>query len=151
MPIRKKPSPRPWSWEREQWTSHTTDSIAYRRAGGRRRRNAEQQLAKVIRRHRLLDMMYSPTNPLGFVERGWQTRAARDLGVDRATICRDLDAMLGEMFGTQELPGTGLQLRITCRVLRAILPTPAEKRLYARLGLGAVQRPGTRGRVGSHP
>jgi hypothetical protein len=81
-------------------------------------------------------MMYDPTNPLGFVQRGWQTRAAHTLGVDRATVCRDVDALLAEMFGTAEIRGTGLQLRITCRVLRALLPTPAETRLYARLGLG---------------
>src|SRR5438067_8234189 len=121
---------RPWSWEREQWRALVADSVAYRRAGGRRRRNAEQQLAKAIRRNRLLGMMYDPQRPFGFVERGWQTRTARALGVDRATICRDLDAMLSEMFGTGEIAGAGLQLRLTCRVLRALLPTPAEKRLY---------------------
>jgi hypothetical protein len=80
-------------------------------------------------------MMYDPKNPLGFIERGWQTRTVHALGVDRATICRDLDAMLGEMFGTSAIAGTGLQLRISCRVLRALLPTPAETRLYTRLGL----------------
>ena len=79
--------------------------------------------------------MHDPRNPLGFVERGWQTRAAKTLGVDRATICRDLDALLGEMFGNGEADGAEFGLQITCRFLRALLPTPAEKRLYARLGL----------------
>ena len=80
-------------------------------------------------------MMYAPTNPLGFVERGWQTRAARILGVDRATTCRDLDALLSEIFGTDKVAVLGFEFRITCRFLRALLPTPVEKRLYARLGL----------------
>lgn len=78
--------------------------------------------------------MHNPTNPLGFIERGWQTRAARALGVDRATVCRDVDAILGEIFGTGTRVGE-FELRITCRVLRALLPTAAETRLYARLGI----------------
>jgi hypothetical protein len=127
--------PRPWSWDRHQWSQPATADVAYRRAGGRRRRNAQQQLAKAIRRHRLLGMMYDPTNPLGFIERGWQTRAARTLGVDRATVCRDVDALLLELFGDGEIRGTDLRFRITCRLLRALLPTPAEQQLYARLGL----------------
>src|SRR4051812_21058895 len=126
---------RPWSWDRERWSWHVADSVAARRAGGRRRRNAEQQLAKAIRRHRLLGMMHDPTNPLGFIERGWQTRAAWELNVNRATICRDVDALLGAIFGTGKAAGTGFETRITCQFLRALLPTPAEKRLYARLGL----------------
>ena len=130
---------RPWSWERYQWGKPTTDDVAARRAGGRRRRNAEQQLAKAIRRRRVLDLMHDPQNPLGFIERGWQTRTAQSLGVDRATICRDLDALLGEMFGNGTVAGTGFELRITCRFLRALMPTPAEKRLYARLGIPAKQ------------
>src|SRR4051812_28239867 len=120
---------RPWSWDRERWSWHVADSVAFRRVGGRRRRNAEQQFAKAIRRHRLLDMMHNPTNPLGFIERGWQTRAARELDVDRATVCRDVNALLSEMFGT------GGPFKITCRLFRALVPTPAETRLYARLGL----------------
>lgn len=125
--------PRTWSWERHQWRQPTTDSIAHCRAGGRRRRNAEQQLAKAIRRHQLMGMMHDPANPLRFVQRGWQTRAASTLGVDRATICRDVDALLRETFGAGE------SFRITCRLLRALLPTPAETRLYARLGITAEQ------------
>ena len=127
---------RPWSLDRHLWSLPTSDSIANRRAGGRRRRNAEQQLAKAIQRGRVLDLMYDPTNPLGFIERGWQTRAAHTLGVDRATICRDVDALLGEIFGTGTVAVAGFEIRITCRFLRALMPTPAEKRLYAQFGLG---------------
>lgn len=105
--------------------------VAYRRAGGRRRRNAEQQLAKAVRRHRLLGMMCDTQKPLGFVEWGWQTRAARDLGVGRATICRDIDALLGEMIGSGTVVGTGFEVRITCRLLRALLPTKAGRQIYA--------------------
>src|SRR4051794_40536014 len=133
MGVSGTPKQHPWSWERHQWGQPTSADIAYRRAGGRRCRNAEQQLAKAIRRHRLLGMMHNPTNPLGFIERGWQTRAARELGVDRATICRDVDALFLEIFGPGKIAGTGYEIRITCRVLRALMPTPTERRLYARL------------------
>jgi hypothetical protein len=131
----RTPPQRPWFWERHQWSQPTTPDVAYQRAGGRRRRNAEQQLAKAIRRNRLLGIMYDPANPLGFVQRGWQTRAARTLGVDRATVCRDLDALVGEIFGNGMDAGAEFGLQITCRFLRTLLPTPAEKRLRARLGL----------------
>jgi hypothetical protein len=79
--------------------------------------------------------MHDPTNPLGFIERGWQTRAARELGVDRATICRDVDALLGQISGTGKLDGMNFEFRITRRLLCALMPTAAETQLYARLGI----------------
>jgi len=42
--------------------------------------------------------------------------------VDRATICRDVDAILG-------------QLGVSYGLLRALVPAPADRRLYARLGI----------------
>src|SRR5215208_5646806 len=90
---------RPWSWERHLWGQPTTPDVVSRRAGGRRRRNAEQQRARFARRQRVVGMMHDPTNPLGFIERGWQSRTARELGVGRATICRDVDAVLADLFG----------------------------------------------------
>lgn len=121
------------SLSRWRWGWRVADDVAHRRAGGRRRRNAEQTAARIARRERVLALMYDPKKPLGFIARGWQTRVARDLGVDRATICRDVDALLREMF--EPVQFGGLRFVVTCRFLRALLPTPAERRIYARLGL----------------
>jgi hypothetical protein len=61
------------------------------------------------------------TWPRLITERGWQTATARALDVDRATICRDVDAILSN-------------LGLSYFALRALVPTPFEQRLYARLG-----------------
>ena len=89
----KGPKPRTWSWAREQWKLPVSDVVAARRAGGRRRRNAEQQLARVVRRYRVEQNIVS-TWPKLMTDRGWQAYTARTLGVDRATICRDVDVIL---------------------------------------------------------
>jgi hypothetical protein len=46
------------------------------------------------------------------LDRGWQAWAARQLDVDRATICRDVDAILAEISP----PG----LRLSHGLLRAL-------------------------------
>jgi hypothetical protein len=97
--LRKTVRRRPWSWERHRWSQPTTADVAYRRAGGRWHRNAEQQLAKAIRRNRLLGMMYDPTNPLGLAGRGRQTKAARELSADLSDpwgLDRDRDGIACE-------------------------------------------------------
>jgi hypothetical protein len=119
--VSRKPKQRPWSWERHQWAQPVSDDIAARRAGGRRRRNADQQLARAVRRYRVEQMMVE-TWPALMTDRGWQAETARALGVDRATVCRDVDAIL-EPLG------------ITYRLIRALMPRAAETRLFARLGL----------------
>ena len=60
---------------------------------------------------------------------------ARALGVDRATVSRDVDALLLELFGAGKAVGLGLRLRISCRFLRALFPTPAKQRIYEEPGL----------------
>lgn len=73
------------------WSTPTTYDEVCRRAGGRRRYNAVRQFLAILRRKRVLDLL----RRYG-VRRGVQTRIARELGVNRATICRDLKALLPE-------------------------------------------------------
>ncbi len=67
-----------------KWSNATSKQIAYRRAGGRRRYNATRQFMATIR----LGMLVQIIKELDFCW-GWQSEAARRLGVNRSTICRD--------------------------------------------------------------
>ena len=63
-----------------------TPEQVFKRAGGRRRYNLKRQEAARVRRaevQRLLDLY-------GRERRGVQARIARELGVARATVCRDV-------------------------------------------------------------
>lgn len=66
------------------WTNATSQQRAYRRAGGRRRYNATRQFMATVR----LGMLVKIIKELDFCW-GWQSEAARRLGVNRSTICRD--------------------------------------------------------------
>ena len=105
-----------WGWP--DWRLPVVTDGAHRRAGGRRRYNAHRRRSAELRRERVLALM-AMTAPRFMTERGWQARTARELGVSRATVCRDVDALLAEMFGGRE------PIRITFRLLRAVQQTPA--------------------------
>src|SRR5687768_12715095 len=77
------------------WRYPTADEVACRRAGGRRDFNARRRLAREARRARLADLV-AVTWPR-FLGRGWQSWAARQFDVDRATVCRDVDAILSDI------------------------------------------------------
>lgn len=66
------------------------DSIC-RRAGGRRRYNAQRQHQAALRRLRVGALM----NQLGWFTHGVPAEVARQLGVSRSTVCRDLKAIEG--------------------------------------------------------
>ena len=100
-----------WGWP--DWRLPVPAAGAARRAGGRRRYNAERRRAADTRRDLVLTLM-AATGPRFMTERGWQARTARELGVSRATVCRDVDALLAELFG-----GRG-PIRVTARLLRAL-------------------------------
>jgi hypothetical protein len=70
------------------WNAETSDSEAARRAGGRRRYNQMRQAKAARRLGRIIDIMARNR----WHSRQWGIRAkiARELGVSRATICRDL-------------------------------------------------------------
>jgi len=61
-----------------------------RRAAGRRHYNSYRQTLATLRRFQLVRFMYAPCTGKGAGGNyGWQSAAARALGVSRATICRD--------------------------------------------------------------
>lgn len=68
------------------------DSII-RRAGGRRRYNAERQRAQAIRRHQVAALL----------DDDFQADIARALNVSRSTICRDA-AVIGAMWQREKCP-----------------------------------------------
>ena len=72
--------------------SAPTESYA-RRAGGRRRYNAQRQFIAEYRRTQLSRLLFCKG---AFLEHGIQARLARELGVSRSTICRDLQTLLRE-------------------------------------------------------
>ena len=83
---------------RTLWTAPAPSAHAYRRAGGRRRFNAERQLDAAIRRMRVAELWDELTARGGSVfDYGVRTRWAKRLGVHRSTITRDIDRILREM------------------------------------------------------
>lgn len=74
-------------------TQHLTPKEVQQRAGGRRRYNAARQAQARARRAAILELIGTPV-VLGF--HGWQAQLAKRFGVSRATICRDLTALLQE-------------------------------------------------------
>ena len=76
------------------WTAPTSDAIAARRAGGRKRHNAERQAVR-DRRRELLARIAIARGGWWFAYRNG-AELARTLGVSRATICRDLHALMRE-------------------------------------------------------
>lgn len=75
------------------WTAPTTPDAVARRAGGRRRYNALRQQKAHYRRTILRELLFAKGK---LFEPGIQARLARDLGVSRSTICRDMKALLCE-------------------------------------------------------
>ncbi|MGE4056657.1 MAG: hypothetical protein AB7F99_17850, partial [Vicinamibacterales bacterium] len=98
------------------------------RAGGRRRYNAERQRVREERRDQLAALVVE-TWPRFMTDRGWQSWAARQLGVSRASVCRDVDAII------QAESGGGRPFRITFQFIRALIPTSREAAVLKRLGL----------------
>ncbi|MBL8203927.1 MAG: hypothetical protein JNM09_06825 [Blastocatellia bacterium] len=72
------------------WSAWQPNHVAHRRAGGRRRYNAERQLSALIRRLVLVENfdLFSL-----MMVHGTKARAARFLGVSAATISRDITAI----------------------------------------------------------
>jgi hypothetical protein len=73
------------------WSVPTTREAAARRAGGRRAYNCRRRLAQTVRR---AEVMRRVACKGGFFRRGIQAEVARELGVSRSTICRDIDYLL---------------------------------------------------------
>lgn len=63
------------------WSRRTTDTEAARRAGGRRRYNAERQAAARARLNKVAELYLAGVRN--------KAEIARRLGVHRSTVCRD--------------------------------------------------------------
>ena len=81
------------------WSKLTTHSEAARRAGGRRRINAVRHWGVIQRRAKVFKTV-SERGLAGF-NRGVRAQIARELGVSRSTISRDVAAIF---FAPRELP-----------------------------------------------
>jgi hypothetical protein len=78
------------------WSAPVPDAVAFRRAGGRRKYNAMRRLQRDQRRHRVCQLYWQLlAGRLPGIPKEWglATIIARLLGVSRATICRDLQAL----------------------------------------------------------
>ena len=73
-----------------QWSQKVTWDEVCKRASGRRAYNQQRRHVMKARRHQVGTLLaqYGPW------DRGTQARIARELGVSRATISRDVDAIL---------------------------------------------------------
>jgi hypothetical protein len=76
------------------WSAPTSNDAAARRAGGRRRFNAERQLAASYRREEVYTVLWREGK---LHERGIRVRLAERLGVSYGTICTDVKKLLEEM------------------------------------------------------
>ena len=73
----------------QAWSGPVPADVAHRRAGGRRRHNAERRRARDARRARVAALVLAKERPCA-IEAGWAPRVARMLGVHPSTISRDL-------------------------------------------------------------
>ena len=74
------------------WSSPTTAEAAARRAGGRRRYNAERQRSQAERRARVAELMRQ-NRCAATLDHGARVAAARELGVSLKTIGEDVRAI----------------------------------------------------------
>lgn len=86
----------------KSWSPVSPD-VAARRAGGRRRYNADRQADALLRRSRVAELLVEYG-----LDRGAQSRMAEELGVHRSTISRDLDWLLEDKRRPCQTCGTRL-------------------------------------------
>src|SRR5262245_9818981 len=73
-----------------EWNRTVSNAEAFHRASGRRHFNAMRKLEQTLRRRRVVKLL----ELYGFYRTG--ASIARQLGVSRSTICRDVKALLAE-------------------------------------------------------
>src|SRR5687768_223362 len=74
------------------WNQHTSFDAVCRRAGGRRHYNAVRRLKRDQRLNRVVELI----GTYGLVKHGARARIARESGVHKSTITRDLQAILAK-------------------------------------------------------
>lgn len=72
------------------WSEHRPADEVHRRAGGRRAYNRLRQIRAAERRLRIAHRLIHA----GGLHHGLQANIARDLGVHRSTVCRDIAAIM---------------------------------------------------------
>ena len=75
----------------EAWSAGTSWDEISKRAAGRRRYNAVRQFRAADRRAAVARLLFVQG---ALTEHGTQARLARQLGVSRSTICRDIAALV---------------------------------------------------------
>jgi hypothetical protein len=110
------------------WQRDVTADEAARRAGGRRRYNAERRLRAFLRLRKVADVLFATQEwrPRGFIR---QAALARQLGVSRSTVCRDVHKLIDRRPGAW-LPDPGEED-----------PSPGKRRRAGRRGRGQRGRP----------
>jgi len=92
-----------------------------RRAGGRRRINAERKARAWKRREEIKELIGGNYLLLGSsFARGLETKLAEYLGVSRSTICRDKEALLAESRKDHICPGCGTMYSISLKALARV-------------------------------
>jgi hypothetical protein len=81
--------------KRSGWSEPTSDDEAHRRAAGRRHYNSVRRFRATCRRLQVARLLCVQG---GLTVHGTQARLARELGVSRATICRDVARLLRESY-----------------------------------------------------
>ena len=81
--------------QQSAWSANASWEEVRRRAGGRRRYNAVRGLRALLRRREVARLLSVQG---GLTYRGTQARLARQLGVSRATICRDLAYLMRQCY-----------------------------------------------------
>lgn len=72
------------------WSKPTSWEEVCRRSGGRKRYNALRSFRRDHRRKQVVDLL----GHYGMIDRGVYARIARELGVHRSVICRDVQFLL---------------------------------------------------------
>jgi hypothetical protein len=105
------------------WSNYQSQDIVNRRAGGRRRINAERKARAWKRREEIKELIGNRFLLLGSsFALGMEASLAEYFDVHRSTICRDKEALLREWRKDHICPGCstmyGLSLKALARVTR---------------------------------
>jgi hypothetical protein len=103
------------------WSNYQSTDIVNRRAGGRRRVNAERKARAWKRREEIKELIGGRYILLGTsFARGLETKLAEYFGVNRSTICRDKEALLAEWRKDHVCPGCGTAYGISLKALARV-------------------------------
>jgi hypothetical protein len=88
--------------DRKSWSAPVTAAEASRRARGRRAYNLVRQWRQLKRRAKVDELWHSRVTAQNYRRLGAQI--ARELGVSRSTVCRDLQWLRWVLFNERPLP-----------------------------------------------